>query len=196
MNEYEMARAAVLDKNNSFAKLHEKSGVSIPRLKEYRSHPDKLLRAKWIAVHKLANMYREANDMSFDMKNFIKVHDDKHSEGGWAIISPNGNVILDNDLEYYKAGEQLILKDDHHTIDNKATDNLIKEKATRKAEIAKKAQVQKDELGAKMIGKVITTKHGQGEVIAYDGQRLIVDYGDQTRAMPINSFKGVDPDEN
>lgn len=47
-----------------------------------------------------------------------------------------------------------------------------------------------------MIGKVITTKYGQGEVIAYDGQRLIVDYGDQTRAMPINSFKGVDPDEN
>lgn len=196
MNDYEMARAAVLDKNNSFAKLHEKSGVSIPRLKEYRSNPDKLRTAKWITVYKLANMYREANNMDFDMKDFIKVHDDKHLESGWAKILPDGKVILDNAFEYYKVGQQLVLKDDHSTIDNEATDALVKEQAERKAEIAKKAQAQKDELGAKMIGKIITTKHGQGEVVAYDGQRLIVDYGDRTRAMPINIFKGADLDED
>lgn len=80
MNEYEMARAAVLDKNNSFAKLHEKSGVSIPRLKEYRSHPDKLRTAKWIAVHKLAKIFKEGSKMN----GLFKADDAKHLERGWA----------------------------------------------------------------------------------------------------------------
>lgn len=62
MNEYEMARAVVLDKNNSFAKLHEASGVSIPTLKSYRSDPDKLLTARWVTVHKLSDMYRNTKD--------------------------------------------------------------------------------------------------------------------------------------
>ncbi|MFR0595427.1 hypothetical protein [Limosilactobacillus mucosae] len=66
--------------------------------------------------------------MNFDMKDFIKVHDDKHLESGWAKILPDGKVILDNDFEYYKAGQMLILKADHHTIDNKATDNLRRQK--------------------------------------------------------------------
>nr|WP_278771845.1 hypothetical protein [Limosilactobacillus mucosae] len=189
MDDYEKARAVVLDKNNSFAELSKWSGMSIPRLKQFRADPEKLKTAKWIAVHKLAEMYREVNvDMNFDMKNFIKVHDDEHSEGGWAKILPDGNVILDNNFEYYKAGQQLILKDDHHTIDNKATDNLRRQKIAAEEIAAKKIQAEKDAIGAQMIGKTITTKHGQGEVIAYDGARVIVDYGNFTRAMPITFF--------
>lgn len=129
------------------------------------------------------------------MRGFVKVDDAKHLERGWAKVV-DGKIILDSKFEHYAVGQQLVLKDDQFTIDNKATDALIKAEAERKAEIAKKAQSQKDELGAKMIGKIITTKHGQGEVVAYDGQRLIVDYGDQTRAMPINAFKGADLDED
>lgn len=129
------------------------------------------------------------------MNGLFKVDDAKHLERGWAKVV-DGKVISDSNFDYYKAGQQLILKEDQFTIDNEATDALAKEQTQRKAEIAKKNQTQKDELGAKMIGKVITTKHGQGEVIAYDGARLIVDYGDQTRAMPINSFKEVDHDED
>lgn len=59
MVEYEMARALVLDKNNSFVKLHEWSGVSIPALKAYRAKPEKLKSAKWITVHKLAKIYEK-----------------------------------------------------------------------------------------------------------------------------------------
>lgn len=189
MDDYEKARAVVLDKNNSFAELSKWSGMSIPRLKQFRADPEKLKTAKWIAVHKLANMYREVNvDMNFDMKNFIKVRDNKHSESGWAKILPDGKVILDNDFEYYKAGQMLILKADHHTIDNKATDNLRRQKIAAEEIAAKKIQAEKDAIGAQMIGKTITTKHGQGEVIAYDGARVIVDYGNFTRAMPITFF--------
>lgn len=129
------------------------------------------------------------------MNGLFKVDDAKHLERGWAKVV-DGKVISDSNFDYYKAGQQLILKDDYFTIDNEATDALAKEQSQRKAEIAKKAQAQKDELGAKMIGKIITTKHGQGEVVAYDGARLIVDYGNQTRAMPINTFKEADHDEN
>lgn len=69
MDDYEKARAVVLDKNNSFAELSKWSGMSIPRLKQFRADPEKLKTAKWMAVHKLANMYREVNvDMNFDMK--------------------------------------------------------------------------------------------------------------------------------
>jgi len=66
MDDYEKARAVVLDKNNSFAELSKWSGMSIPRLKQFRADPEKLKTAKWMAVHKLANMYREVNvDMNF-----------------------------------------------------------------------------------------------------------------------------------
>lgn len=58
LNEFEMAKIAVMDKHNSLAKLHEESGVSISRIKDYRCDPDKMLTSKWITVHNLANVYR------------------------------------------------------------------------------------------------------------------------------------------
>ncbi|MCF0119074.1 MAG: hypothetical protein HUJ64_04880 [Limosilactobacillus mucosae] len=129
------------------------------------------------------------------MREFIKVDDAKHLERGWAKVV-DGKIILDSKFEHYAVGQQLILKDDQFTIDNEATDALIRVEAERNAEIAKKAQAEKDAIGAQMIGKTITTKHGQGEVIAYDGARLIVDYGDRTRAMPISQFKKDDSNED
>ena len=57
MTELDKAKAVVIDKNNSFSKLEEGSGASIPTLKAYRADPDKLRTARWITVHKLASMY-------------------------------------------------------------------------------------------------------------------------------------------
>lgn len=59
MTELDKAQAIVVDKNNSFAKLKEVSGVSIPTLKSYRAEPEKLRTARWITVHKLASMYKK-----------------------------------------------------------------------------------------------------------------------------------------
>lgn len=78
MNEYQKARAVVLDKNNSFAELSEWSGMSIPRLKQFRADPEKLKTAKWIAVHKLAGMYKEENKMNATIKNLVAEKIDRH----------------------------------------------------------------------------------------------------------------------
>lgn len=59
MTELDKAQAVVVDKNNSFAKLKEVSGVPIPTLKAYRADPEKLRTARWITVHKLASMYKK-----------------------------------------------------------------------------------------------------------------------------------------
>jgi hypothetical protein len=59
MTELDKAKAVIVDRNNSFARLKEVSGVSIPRLKAYRADPEKLRTAKWSTVHKLASMYNK-----------------------------------------------------------------------------------------------------------------------------------------
>ena len=59
MNELGKAKSVVTDKNNSFARLREVSGVSIPTLKAYRADPEKLRTARWSTVHKLASMYNK-----------------------------------------------------------------------------------------------------------------------------------------
>lgn len=61
LNDYEKARIVVLDKNNSFAALHEQCKLSISRLKFYRANPDGLKKANWEAVNRLANMYDSQN---------------------------------------------------------------------------------------------------------------------------------------
>lgn len=66
MNEYQKARSVVTDKNNSFAKLSKWSGMSIPRLKQFRAKPQKLETAKWIAVHKLVKMYDEKEKINMN----------------------------------------------------------------------------------------------------------------------------------
>ena len=78
MNEYQKARVVVLDKNNSFAELSEWSGMSIPRLKQFRADPEKLKTAKWIAVHKLAEMYKEENKMNATIKKLVEEKIDRH----------------------------------------------------------------------------------------------------------------------
>lgn len=57
MTELDKAKAVIVDKNNSFAKLKKVSGVSIPTLKAYRADPEKLRTARWSTVHKLAQLY-------------------------------------------------------------------------------------------------------------------------------------------
>lgn len=57
MTELDKAKVVIVDKNNSFARLREVSGVSIPTLKAYRANPEKLKTARWATVHKLAQLY-------------------------------------------------------------------------------------------------------------------------------------------
>lgn len=69
LNDYEKARIVVQDKNNTMALLSERSGMSIARLNQYRARPDELKKAKWIAVHNLAELY--------DEKELIKLANEK-----------------------------------------------------------------------------------------------------------------------
>lgn len=59
MTEFDKAKAVIVDKNNSFAKLREVAGGSISRLNVYRHNPEKLRTARWIVVHNLASLYHE-----------------------------------------------------------------------------------------------------------------------------------------
>lgn len=99
MNEYQKARVVVLDKNNSFAELSEWSGMSIPRLKQFRADPEKLKTAKWIAVHKLAEMYKEENKMNATIKNLVEEKIDRHITTVY-----DGNVVIKKDSVDVKNG--------------------------------------------------------------------------------------------
>lgn len=57
MNEFEKAKAYVVDKNNSLPETSKLIGIPLPTLKAYRSEPEKLETAAWINVHKLAKLY-------------------------------------------------------------------------------------------------------------------------------------------
>lgn len=59
MTEFDKAKAVIVDKNNSFAKLRKVAGGSISRLNVYRHNPEKLRTARWIVVHNLASLYHE-----------------------------------------------------------------------------------------------------------------------------------------
>lgn len=99
MDDYEKARAVVLDKNNSFAELSKWSGMSIPRLKQFRADPEKLKTAKWIAVHKLAEMYKEENKMNATIKNLVEEKIDRHITTVY-----DGNVVIKKDSVDVKNG--------------------------------------------------------------------------------------------
>ena len=62
MTEFDKAKAVIVDKNNSFAKLREVAGGSISRLNVYRHNPEKLRTARWIVVHNLASLYHEQGE--------------------------------------------------------------------------------------------------------------------------------------
>ena len=100
MNEYQKARVVVLDKNNSFAELSKWSGMSIPRLKQFRADPEKLKTAKWIAVHKLAEMYKEENKMNATIKNLVAEKIDRHI----TTVYNDGNVEIKKDSVDVKNG--------------------------------------------------------------------------------------------
>ena len=74
LNDYEKARIVVQDKNNAMALLSEHSGMSIARLNQYRARPDELKKAKWIAVHNLAELYdeKEQTNMNTTIKNLVQ----------------------------------------------------------------------------------------------------------------------------
>ena len=74
LNDYEKARIVVQDKNNAMALLSERSGMSIARLNQYRARPDELKKAKWIAVHNLAELYdeKEQTNMNTTIKNLVQ----------------------------------------------------------------------------------------------------------------------------
>lgn len=57
MNDFEKAKAFICDKNNSLTVISKKTGISYPRLSVYRADPEKLEKAAWINVHKLAVLY-------------------------------------------------------------------------------------------------------------------------------------------
>lgn len=57
MNEFEKAKAFIIDKNNSLPEISKKLKISLPTLKKYRSEPDKLRTAAWERVHALAGEY-------------------------------------------------------------------------------------------------------------------------------------------
>lgn len=59
ITDLEKARVVVLDKNNSFKKLHEVSSCSVSRLRHYRCEPELLETARWITIHRLASLYDE-----------------------------------------------------------------------------------------------------------------------------------------
>ena len=54
--------------------------------------------------------------MNAQGKNYIKVRDAEYGESGWAYRNKKGQVVLDNEFEYYRAGQVVALKDDGFTI--------------------------------------------------------------------------------
>lgn len=59
MNEFEGAKAYIVDKNNSLTETSKMLGIPLPTLKSYRANPDKLRTAAWERVHELAKLYNE-----------------------------------------------------------------------------------------------------------------------------------------
>ena len=58
MNDFEKAKALIVDKNNSLTDIEKQTGISYPRLSVYRANPEKLKMAAWEKVHALANLYQ------------------------------------------------------------------------------------------------------------------------------------------
>lgn len=59
MNDFEKAKAVIIDRNNSLPNISKKLGISLDTLKKYRHDPDKLQTAAWKRVHEIAKLYGE-----------------------------------------------------------------------------------------------------------------------------------------
>lgn len=57
MNDFEKAKAVIVDRNNSLPHIGEQLGIPLDTLKKYRHDPDKLQTAAWKRVHALASEY-------------------------------------------------------------------------------------------------------------------------------------------
>lgn len=57
MNDFEKAKAFICDKNNSLTIISKETGISYPRLSVYRADPEKLKKAAWLSVYKLARLH-------------------------------------------------------------------------------------------------------------------------------------------
>lgn len=61
MNEYEKARAVIVDRNNRLPEVSKHTGIPLPTLKMYRMYPDKLKTASWERVHEISKLYKGNN---------------------------------------------------------------------------------------------------------------------------------------
>lgn len=57
MNDFEKAKKFITDKNNRLTEISKATGISYPTLSIYRANPEKLKKAAWIYVYKLAKLY-------------------------------------------------------------------------------------------------------------------------------------------
>ena len=74
MNEFEKAKAYIIDKNNNLPKASKELDIPLQTLKGYRMNPDKLKTAAWERVHSLAEAYKR------EQYKFIKGEATRHEE--------------------------------------------------------------------------------------------------------------------
>lgn len=56
MDEFEKAKAFIVNKNNSLSEASRQIGIPLPTLSSYRQNPEKLKTAAWFRVHILAGL--------------------------------------------------------------------------------------------------------------------------------------------
>ncbi|MEK3530270.1 hypothetical protein AAA431_10985 [Lactobacillus crispatus] len=57
MNDFEKAKAVIIDKNNSLIDISKKYSIPYQTLKNWRANPESLKKAAWERVHLLAVIY-------------------------------------------------------------------------------------------------------------------------------------------
>lgn len=57
MNDFEKAKAYIVDKNNSLPDTSKLLDIPLPTLKAYRSNPEALKTAAWNRVNEIARQY-------------------------------------------------------------------------------------------------------------------------------------------
>lgn len=58
MNDFEKAKAVIVDRNNSLPHIGEQLGIPLNTLKKYRHDPDKLQTAAWNRVNEIVSLYK------------------------------------------------------------------------------------------------------------------------------------------
>lgn len=68
MNDLEKARQLLLDKSVKLIDVSKETSITPPTLSNYVTHPEKLQKATWINIHKLANVFNRINKISTNEK--------------------------------------------------------------------------------------------------------------------------------